>query len=752
MRNGYFDDPEREYVIENMYPRRPLKNYLWNEGMLAELDQFGFGSSKACIEKQFRTVVAGERLIYIKDRDSGEFFDANRNFLQKEFSVFRARVGQGYHVVESVYLGIKTEFTVLVPQRDFVEMHKVKIRNESSAARNLCVYTYLRPFVNLTGVDAYGRARYDEEMRGIRYTYRGFRIAQKYTDVFYAASMRADSYDLSDESFIGTYRNLSRPQGIDGEFLSKEPTVFEPCYAGVLQFEMRLQPNEEKSFYFAAGTAREEEECRALARKYANGAAFEKELRLQKETNEKYIEKTMIKTPDSYLDSMVNIYLKRQMTLGKTWGRVYGKGFRDVLQDIAGFVSLDPEMAREKLLNALTHQFISGNALRMFDPILDYPYQDMPVWIPPAVLAYLKESGDFSLLEEEIPYYDDERKESVFLHVKRGMEYLFRMRGERGLSLWGGGDWNDSLDNCGMKMKGESVWLSIAAVRAAKDYLEIVGKTAGAEKQKLLVDTEEKIEELKAAVLKYGFEGDHFLYGYNDWGEKVGSDDNREGKIFLNVQTWAVMSDLLPLEKKQALMDTVERRLKCDYGYLQNDPPYETPDDHLGRLTYFSKGVYENGSVYNHGVMFKAVADCCIGRGDNALETLRLIRCDNPANPDSGVEPYAVCNMYFGPSAEAKKGFAPQAWITGSAGWMYRAVVEYLLGIKADFDGLAICPCMPSAWDRVEVTRTFRGVVYRICFLKSEKFSLTLDGKRLSGNKISLCREGSVHDVICRFR
>ena len=150
--------------------------------------------------------------------------------------------------------------------------------------------------------------------------------------------------------------------------------------------------------------------------------------------------------------------------------------------------------------------------------------------------------------------------------------------------------------------------------------------------------------------------------------------------------------------------------------------------------------------------MFKAVADCCIGRGDNALKTLEMIRYDNPFHSDSGVEPYAVCNMYFGPSAEAKKGFAPQAWITGSAGWMYRAVVEYILGIKAEFDGLMICPCMPSAWDRVEVTRTFRGVVYRICFLKSETFSLTLDGKRLSGNKIPLCREGSVHDVICRFR
>lgn len=145
-------------------------------------------------------------------------------------------------------------------------------------------------------------------------------------------------------------------------------------------------------------------------------------------------------------------------------------------------------------------------------------------------------------------------------------------------------------------MKGESVWLSIAAVRAAKDYLEIVGKTAGAEKQKFLADTEEKIEELKAAVLKYGFEGDHFLYGYTDWGEKVGSDDNREGKIFLNVQTWAVMSDILPLEKKRALMDAVERRLKCDYGYRKAIRPTKRPIMNLGRLTYFSKGVYENGS------------------------------------------------------------------------------------------------------------------------------------------------------------
>ncbi|MDE5897337.1 MAG: hypothetical protein K2H43_05960, partial [Clostridia bacterium] len=410
-------------------------------------------------------------------------------------------------------------------------------------------------------------------------------------------------------------------------------------------------------------------------------------------------------------NSMVNIWLKRQMSLGKTWGRVYGKGFRDVLQDISGFVSLDVPAARERLLNALQYEFLSGNAIRMFDPILDYPYQDMPAWIAPALLTYLNESGDLSVLDEQIGYYDSDCVDSVLDHLKRANGYLFRTQGKRGLSLWGGGDWNDSLDNCGMQMKGESVWLSIAAVRAGKDFVSIMRLTDDAEREKLVAETEQAIEKLKAAIIEYGFETDHFIYGFTDWDEKVGSDENEEGKIFLNPQTWAVMADILP-EKNLFLLDTVERRLKCDYGYVQNRPPYTQEDDHLGRLTYFGKGLYENGSVYNHGVMFKVVADCVAGRGDAALRTLELVRYDNPAIPDSGVEPYAISNMYFGPDAVSKRGFAPQAWITGSAGWMYRAAVEYILGVSAAFNGLRVHPCLPSRWDSVRVTRVFRGATY----------------------------------------
>ena len=743
---GYFDDDRREYVLEDMFPLRPLKNFLWNESMLLELDQFGMGPSKACIDKQFRTVVCGERVVYVKDRDSGEFFDINRNFARKPFDVFRARIGQGYHCTESACTGISASFTLLVPKEDFVEMHRILLRNDGEEVRRLSLYAYVQPFVNLTGVDACGRAEFREDLRGIYYTYRAFRHNNPYTDVFYAADQAADAYELTADAFFGRYGTLQNPEGLSADRLSAKQTVFEPRYAAVLQFDIELAPGEEKSVYLAAGTARSPDECVRLAGKYADRQAFEREMLAQREIANAYADRLSVSLPDSYLNRMTNVWLKRQMALGKTWGRVYGKGFRDVLQDLSGFVSLEARAVRERLLNALQYQFISGNAIRMFDPILDYPYQDMPVWIPMAVGAYLKETGDFSFLKEEIPYYDDERKESVFCHMKRGIDYLFSHQGRRGLGLWGGGDWNDSLDNCGMQGKGESVWLSIATVKAAEEYLEIAEQ---ADRENCdLSDLPLKIERLKGAIRRFGWDGDHFIYGYNDWDEKVGAEENREGKIFLNVQTWAVMTDILSLEEKRALMDTVERRLKCPYGYLQNDPPYETPDDHLGRLTYFSKGVYENGSVYNHGVMFKVVADCCIGRGEAAWETLKMIRFDNPLNPESGVEPYAICNMYFGPSAPAKKGFAPQGWITGSAGWMYRAITQYMLGIRADFDGLIVRPCLPAEWKEVSAVRVFRGATYRIRYVRSGHFALLADGLPLKGDKVPLF-SGGVHEIVC---
>ena len=202
------------------------------------------------------------------------------------------------------------------------------------------------------------------------------------------------------------------------------------------------------------------------------------------------------------------------------------------------------------------------------------------------------------------------------------------------------------------------------------------------------------------------------------------------------------MANIFPKTELEKLMDFVENTLGCDYGYMQNVPSYTKGNDHLGRVSYFKAGVYENGSVYNHGVMFKVVADCLLGRADSAYKTLKKGRYDNPKNELSGVEPYAVSNMYFGPNAFARKGFAPCSWITGSAGWLYRAITEFVLGVQADFDGLKILPCMPSEWKNATVTRIYRGVKYRIEYERGNEKGVFVDGKKQKNGKIPLAKAG----------
>lgn len=746
MEVGYFLDEKREYIIENMHPVRPLKNFLWNDTTFVEVNQFGFGTTKCCINQDFRPLVNDIRLFYIKDKESGECYDCNRNFQNLPFDTFRAKVGLGYQTTESEYKGLQTALTIVIPENGYMEMQKFSLKNIGNCERKLSVYSYFRPFVNITKSLSCGKAYFDEKIKCLYYTSRAFRCDEKYTDVFCKASEKPISFSTSDSRFFG-YGSFEHPNAIKAQSLSNDCSVFEENYCGAMQFDIVLAPNEEKDFYFVIGTATNEMESEKLANEYASKEAFEREFNRQSEIVDEYINKVIVKTPDQYINSTINIWLKRQIILGKTWGRIYGKGFRDLLQDITGFVSFDSKRAKERLLYVLKHQFISGNGLRQFDPVVDYPYQDMPVWIPIATLSYIKESGDYGVLQEKVGYYDSDEVESVFSHIKRGMDYLYNNQGSHGLGLWRGGDWNDSINNCGLQNIGESVWLSIATIKATNDYIEILENCPIDNASNIIEDIKIKQLCLKENIVKYGFEKDHFIYGINDWNEKVGSYENEEGRMYLNPQTWAVMAEIFDKEKSNALMDHVENNLKCDYGYMQNIPSYTKRDDHIGRITYMGAGLYENGSVYNHGVMFKVVADCILGRADNAYKTLKMIRYNNPANPNSGTEPYAISNMYFGPHAFAKKGFAPCAWVTGSAGWLYRAVTEYILGIQADFDGLKISPCLPTEWDEIQVEREFRGANYLISYRRGENKGLFVDNKKILGNKIPLFPTKTIHKI-----
>lgn len=538
---------------------------------------------------------------------------------------------------------------------------------------------------------------------------------------------------------------------------------FESNYISAFQFDEILKDGEERTYYFCITAVKSFEDCAEVREKYLAPGRFEEELERQRAYNEEYLNVFTMDTPDKYMNSQANIWLKRQVSLGKTWGRVYGKGFRDVMQDITAFVSYDPELAKKRILLALAYQYEDGNPIRMFEPNFRYPYNDGGVWIPGAVLAYLNETGDLSILDEQVtylkgdsyenatladsftndPYVAGERVDSVLEHVTAAVDYLLNCRGKRNLVLWRGGDWNDSLNAAGLENRGESVWLSIATYKAVNELQEILKIKGGYQDKIKALDGQKQT--LKQAVIKHGFKDGKFIYGINDCDEVIGGEE----RTFLNPQTWAVLADIGDKQLLERVMDRVESELKCKYGYVQCYPSFTKGDDKIGRVSYFRKGLVENGAVYNHGVAFKIVADCKLGRGDSAYSSFKLISCDNPDNANSGVEPYAVSNMYIGPENEYSAGFAPMSWITGTAGWLYRCVSEFICGIKPTADGLKIQPCMPDKWDGVTAERKFRGETYKITYKRTGKNRLLCDGKEVE--ILPLSGVGSVHEVLCEF-
>lgn len=763
---GYFDDEKREYVITDMFPRRELLNYLWNESTVCVCDQFGSGSAWSQIGHTRRQIDAGERNIYIKNRRTGAFYCANRNYSRLPFSVHECHVGLGYQRVIGVYEGVRTEFTVQVPAAGNHILFEIRVKNEGAETLDLDVYFCNQPKPALSDHDAYGEADFHREANCIIYSHDGFEIGMPYTRLYLASSEKPDAYEVANERFRGVYDSYANPVALHNEKLDSKGIAFESCYVGAFQFRLQLKGGENWCTTLVCGMAKTDDECAKSVENYCTETYYEKVLWENEREQEEYANVFWASSPDPILDSQVNVWLKRQLSLGKTWGRVYGKGFRDVMQDVTAFVSFDCRYARTRILEILKHQYEDGNPIRMFEPDFLYPYNDGGVWIPSAVLSYLNESGDLSILDEKIPYlkgdsyentsytapiayreYDGTKETfTVFDHIKRAMDYLYGCRGEHGLILLRGGDWNDSLNNAGRLGKGEGVWLSIATVKAYNEFLEILKLY---HKDELLSEYVAKREELKEKILTFGLEGDHLLYAYNDYGEKVGSDENEFAKIYLNPQTWAVLADVADKKTLEMLMDSVEQRLSCEYGYLQCYPSYRKGDDKLGRISYFKPGLVENGSVYNHGVAFKIMADCILGRGDKAYESLRRIRFDNSANHDNGMEPYAVSNMFIGPENSAVAGYAPMSWITGTAGWLYRCITEYIFGIRATFRGLEIKPCFPSAWNRLTARRKFRGATYQIEYVRAEngKRKMELDGKEIVGNRVPTDAGGGTHVI-----
>ncbi len=741
-----YNDKAKEYVITDMYPKRPWMNYLWSEDYIAIINQFGFGKGRFSGENDFqRNIVrdSDSRIIFIKCDD--EIYAANRNYGCLPFTEFKTVVGMGYSKIVSEYNGLRTELLIFVPEHGRRECWQLSVSNTSKTEKSFDVYAFADIDSQLTEHLACNQGTYADKLNGIVFTHKVYNTPTEYNTVYFASNEAAISYETTKKRFIGVYGNPQEPTALNKPVLDSLGTSFDADTAAILQHRVILAPGASQMILYTAGVEKSLDAAVTVSDLVLKPEKFLLELENIKKQADKYDRRILIHTPDEEIDRFANIWLKRQMELGKTWGRVYNKGFRDIMQDISGFVQLDPAISRRKILYCTQYQKADGNTLRSWVPLDLRPYRDGAVWLLSTVTAYIKETADISILDEKIGYFGSDITETLFEHCIRGINFLYRETGEHGLCLWGGGDWNDSFDGAGLMMKGESVWLSIAAVKSTNDFISLLKFL---NKNDLIDQYTQKRNTMIKNINTHGRDTDHYIYGINDWGERVGSYDTPTGNIFLNPQTWAVLAGIA--DSNDELLDLAERELRCPFGYVQQKPCYCEPDPHLGRISYFGKGFYENGSVYNHGVAFKIVADCVAGRGDHAYKTLKMLLPENPDNDytQSGVEPYALCNMFFGPENTLKAGEAPMHWITGTGSWVFRAIIEYILGIQADFNGLLIEPHLPSHWQHAQITRMFRGDVYEISINRTGRKRITADGSELDGNIIPIFCDEKKHQII----
>lgn len=752
MKAGYFNDAKKEYVITDLLsPKRPWYNFLWNDKFISDIDQFGFGLSlvrdKNDKLREF-TNKGDNRHIFIRDNITGESYSANRNYNDLPFTVHETHIGMGYTKIISEYNGLLFEMTIFVPLDATMECWEVKLVNKTDKKKSLSVYPYAHFFSTITYYIGYVKGDYCNALNGVLVSEEGMNMPSDYIYEFLASEEKPVAFETADRYFLGTYGNLTNPQGLKNEKLLNRGSCFDFDNGVALQFDLTLEPGEEKIYRFGMGAANSVEDA-TRHKALLNEETFKQNLKYQKQQADMYNDKICVSTGDEEIDRRVNIWLKRQLELGKTWTRLWFRGSRDMMQDISAFVAMDTEDAREKIVHSMQFIMPNGNYIRGWMPITLTDARDCSSWMLSTVIQYIKETNDYTILDEVCPYYESDETGTVLDHMFRAASFLQDGVGENGFTLWGGSDWNDSIDACGILGKGESLWLAEATVKFCGEFVELLNRLG---KNKEADEIQRKINVMKNAILTHGWDKDHFIYGFNDYGERVGSYDSEQGQMYLNPQTWAILADIVTGEEADKLMEFVETNLQCEYGYIQQLPSYSKGDAKIGRMTYFQKGCYENGSVYNHGCAFKLVADCHLGNGNAALKTLKKMMPDNPDNhyDHSGVEPYAFTNMFLGPENEFRAGETVQHWVTGTCGWLFKGVVEFMLGVQADFDGLAIRPVLPDEWTDVSIHRVFRNATYEIRILNRNPKGnavITVDGKAIGGDILPDFNDGKIHNV-----
>ncbi len=756
---GYFNEKGNEYIItEPKLPHRFQMNYMQNGKFLSAVNHFGTGkgayqkNAAFYMDKQGRgrcyLVNDGNRYLYIKDQSTGTLWAPGWSPVREELDFYQCRHGIGYTYITGEKDGIVAEWRLFVNESDPAEIWTLTLENKSDEDRVLdvfsCADVSLEGYTRKNGYRSWVRGYILDEENMAYVTNPDDAKPHSWYNGFITSDIKAKGYDTSRVGFLGAFGTYDRPDSVDRGISNSEAASEGMLLA--LQHEILVPKGEKRVVNIILGVADSKETAIDIKNRLVPSGVIDKCFEKACLNNAEIQDVSIIDTPDEKVNYFVNYWLKAQIMLCAEIGRGQGKGFRDQLQDAWGCCAFKPEFAKEKIYETMQNIYKSGLCIRGWQPLNPRIACDNSSWIAPTVNAYLKETGDYDFLNEKVKYLD-EGEDTVWEHMLTAVRYSSEDLGVHNLVKIHSSDWNDSVNGMGKDGKGESAWTSIALFKALNEMEQIARVIV--KDDKVADEMKERAERIKAAIEEYAWDGEWYLQGYTDDGAKVGSRENKEGMIYLNSQAWAILSGLADKEKEEKCLKAIDKYLESDNGTLTLYPVYRTYDDTVGRITGYVPGVHENSAPYCHGCTFKMIMDVVANRPDKAYETLLKVMPDNPNNPSekSGAEPYVLTNMYLGPD-HPRAGQTLISWVTGTAGWVYRLITEYMVGFQVDYDKIVLNPCMPSAWDKVNYKRSYKGCVYDITINNnSGKKLMKVDGEITNGNAVPKFDDNSTHII-----
>lgn len=747
MEYGHFENGGREFVVTCRKTPRHWHNYMYNDEYVAFFSQVGFGEGIAQDGLGRRIPLVKDRMLYVVNRETGAWSSANGLPMRDAFDAYECRHGLGYTVLTAVKDGVRTELTFFVPEEGRRELWRVRAVNEGEKPARLS----LIPFVDTDADDSYRPQAYNTD-------YGNFDAAHGAVWGHFFQAYESDdpapmyAYMLSDaepagfcarrNAFIGVYGNKLCPEALEEKrgLRGEEALGEKICLA--LDIHADLQPGEEKAFTVVIGAERTLSDLTAVR---AMAADCEGLLSAIREKRAEEISGLSITTPDARLNDAFNGFYQYATCMGSRWARVRHNGYRDMTSDTECLSSFNAELARARFRRILSYQYENGYAPRTFigGRICDNNFSDCAVWITFALDAILRETGDLSFLNEVVPF-NNGAEGTVYEHARRSVEFLSGFTGPDGLVRIWGGDWNDCMNRAGLGGRGESVWLSIAWIRACKMLMRIArlsGHDADADA------LEPVLKQMNRAVDARGWDGEWYLTAIDDEGRDIGSRENEEGKIFLIPQLWAVLADLDDKARVKTAMESANRLLEAPLGTRVSWPAYTHIDNRIGSVTQKSAGVHENGGIYLHTMAWRLAVDAMLGDAARVERDIRqIVPWDQTYAPTEG-EPYMLFNSYFGDQTGYRYATPGQSWRTASTQWFVKAMTLYVFGLQPDIDGLHIHPCLPASWNACAATKKLRGCEYRVTYTRTGVFSVTADGERIPDGGALPLKPGRVVNV-----